>query len=102
MNKLILTYALIIRQNNLKLSRIGSHPLENFFGRIRNLCKNFDSFENFLRCTIKTFTNLSITRKHNLSNKVQNRINVAGTQIDEHTGWFNINDTLCPYFNAAL
>ena len=102
LNTLLITYSLILKQDSIKLSRIGSHPLENFFGHIRILCKNFDSFENFLRCTIKTFSNMSITQKYNIQSDIKNRLNVAGAHIDDKTGWFNIDDELCSNLNVVI
>lgn len=102
LNTLLITYSLILKNNSIKLSRIGSHPLENFFGHIRILCKNFDSFENFLKCTIKTFSNMSITQKYNISSNIKGRLNVAGTHIDDKTGWFDIDDELCSNLNVVI
>ena len=33
---------------SLSLTRLGTHCLENYFGNVCNLCKDFDSYENIL------------------------------------------------------
>ncbi|KAK8899751.1 hypothetical protein M9Y10_002073 [Tritrichomonas musculus] len=38
----------IAQQSSIGLDRLGTHCLENFFGNVRDLCKNFDSYENIL------------------------------------------------------
>ena len=60
LNSIIGTYYLTQNSNVISLNRIGSHPLEDFFGHIRSLCKDFDSYENFINCTVKSYENFII------------------------------------------
>lgn len=95
MNTVLISYSLIKNRDNIGLNRIGSHPLENYYGQIRGLCKNFDSYENFIRCSIKIFENLIIRNEFKLNQLVKNRINVAGTKIIEDSGKIIFTYTMC-------
>ena len=81
LNTIIFKYSLLLKYKDIALNRVGSHPLENFFGNIRSLCKNFDSYENFVKYSIKTYENLTICKKYNIKNKVESRINTAGVKL---------------------
>lgn len=110
MNTIILTYASMQRYDTICLNRVGTHPLENFFGNVRFICKNFDSFENFVRCSIQTYINNMIKNKFNIIQKVKNRINVAGIIIYPNLGSIEIDEKQCSdvdvffnvFFNANI
>lgn len=91
----------MISRDKIKLNRIGTHNLENFFGRVRMICKNFDSYENFLCSIVKTLINSKINKKYNLNCKVRNRINVAGATITNESGWLNYDDLICDEIGIA-
>ena len=101
LNTIILTYSIMISRDKIKLNRIGTHNLENFFGRVRMICKNFDSYENFLCSIVKTLINSKINKKYNLNCKVRNRINVAGGTITNESGWLNYDDLICDEIGIA-
>lgn len=102
MNTLIITYSIIKNCDDVALNRIGSHPLENFFGLIRGFCHNFDSFENFIRCSIKAHENLVLRNRFNIKQIVKKRINVAGEKIEKNSGILEFNENICSSINVFL
>ena len=85
MNTTLFTYSSIHKYESVCLHRIGSHPIENYFGNIRFICRNYDNFENFVRAAIQTFTNMIIKSKFQIIQKVKNRINIAGINLKSAT-----------------
>ena len=102
MNTIILTYSLLMNYDEICLNRIGSHPIENFFGHIRIMSKNFDSFENFILSTIRSQENMMICNKYNINNSIKKRINIAGVKMCPNSGWFDINEEICNVQNIAV
>lgn len=49
LNTIIITYSLMIESDSIALDKIGSHPLENYYGHVRIMSYNFDSYDNFVR-----------------------------------------------------
>lgn len=90
-----MTYSIINKTKEVNLNRISRHPLENYFGQIRTICRDFDSYENFLICSTQAFFNIIFKNELNISQKIKKRINVAGICIDEDSGWLNFDQTKC-------
>lgn len=99
MNTLIITYSIIKNYDNVALNRVGSHALENFFGLIRGYCKNFDDFENFIRCSIKAHENLVLRNKFHIQQIIKKRVNIAGEKINNNSGYIDFDENLCSEFN---
>ena len=95
MNTTLFTYSSIYKYEPVCLHRIGSHPVENYFGNIRIICRNYDSFENFVRAAIQTFTNMSIKSKFQIVQKVKNRINIAGINLMPNFGSVEFDENIC-------
>lgn len=95
MNTTLFTYSSIYKYEPVCLHRIGSHPVENYFGNIRFICRNYDSFENFVRAAIQTFTNMSIKSKFQIVQKVKNRINIAGINLMPNFGSVEFDENIC-------
>ena len=102
MNSLVITYCLINTFDDLCLNRISSHPLENFFGQMRILCRDFDSFENFLRCSVKAYMNINLMNNFNYNPSIKKRINAAGIKITKDSGDMNFYELNCLSEKAAL
>lgn len=99
MNTTLFTYSSIHKYESVCLHRIGSHPIENYFGNIRFICRNYDSFENFVRAAIQTFTNMIIKSKFQIIQKVKNRINIAGINLTPNFGSVEFDENLCSIAN---
>ncbi|KAK8843058.1 hypothetical protein M9Y10_025248 [Tritrichomonas musculus] len=102
MNTLIITYCLINTFDDLCLNRISSLPLDNFFGQMRILCRDFDSFENFLRGSVKAYMNINLMNNFNYTPSIKKRINSAGIKITKDSGDMNFYELNCLSENAAL
>lgn len=106
MNTIVLTYSSMTKYDTICLNRVGNHPLKNFFGNVRFICKNYDSFENFVRCAIQTYINSLITNRFNIIQNVKNRINIAGVSIYPNFGSIEIDESQCSdidvFFNVFI
>lgn len=100
MNTIILSYCIIKNYDNVRLNRIGSHPIENFFGQVRGFCRNFDDYDNFVRCSLKAFENIILRNKYNIKQVVKKRINVAGEKINNEYGTIEYDSEICSEFNV--
>ena len=65
----------------IAFDRHGTHCLEQYFGNVRSMCNDFDSYKNIIKNCVKTLINNSINVKYNLKNIIYGRINMAGAKM---------------------
>lgn len=102
LNTVIITYSLMIKLDEIALDRISSHPVENYFGYVRMMSHDFDSYDNFIRIAVDSIMNLILCNKLQIHQKVKGRINIAGAKVDEESGLYDIDDELCEDLNVVL
>lgn len=102
LNTVIITYSLMIESDEIALDRISSHPLENYYGHVRIMSSNFDSYDNFVRIAVDSVMNLILWNKLQILKKVKGRINIAGSKIDDKCGLYDIDDNICEDMNVVL
>lgn len=84
-----LTHFIIIHKflGQISLGRLGTHPLENFFGYLRGLCRSDDQIDNFLRQIVKACILKEIDQLLDIHKDINKRLNVSGVKI--MSGEFN-------------
>mgnify|MGYP001107922620 CR=1 FL=1 len=91
----------MIKLDEIALDRISSHPVENYFGYVRMMSHDFDSYDNFIRIAVDSIMNLILCNKLQIHQKVKGRI-LAGAKVDEESGLYDIDDELCEDLNVVL
>lgn len=91
----------MIKYDDIALDRISSHPLENYYGHIRIMSYNLDSTENFVRVAVDSIMNLVLLNKLQIHQKIKGRINIAGAKINDKSGLYDIDDSLCEDINVV-
>lgn len=71
----------IAQQSSIGLNRLGTHCLENFFGNVRNLCKNFDSYENILSNVAHSIISNNFLYDVGRISRNKKRLNEGGARI---------------------
>ena len=95
-----MTYSILIDYDDVSINRIGSHCIENFFGHVRGICKDFDSYENFVRCSVLAYTNIILRSKFNIKFMIKKRLNIAGAKIFKDSGDIDFDEKKCSEFNV--
>lgn len=65
----------------ISLGRLGTHPLENFFGYLRGLCRSDDQIDNFLRQIAKACILKEIDHLLDIHKDINKRLNISGVKI---------------------
>jgi hypothetical protein len=73
---------------DLALDRIGSHPVENFFGHLRRVTENVNTYEHMLSCIAKTKLMKEALTRLKADNGIRSRSNVGGVKLTEHDDEF--------------
>ena len=81
MNATFTTAVLLQRFENVALDRIGTHVLENFFGNVRMMCCNYDSYTHIISSCAKSVIINKITSHYNIKYKVTGRVNIGGVKV---------------------
>lgn len=95
----------MFKTQNISFSRVGTHNIENFFGKIKLLSHFNYSYDNFLRAVINTILVNRICFNLNYKIKIRERINEAGAYVKEDTllsknhGEFNFEIIFVNLFN---
>lgn len=71
----------IAQQSSIGLDRLGTQCLENFIGNVRNLCKNFDSYENVLSNVAHSIISNNFLYDVGMISRNKKRLNEGGARI---------------------
>lgn len=66
----------------ISLSRLGTHPLENFFGYLRSLCRSNDMIDNMIRQICKACILKEIDSKLLIQKNINKRLNFGGVKVN--------------------
>lgn len=77
---------------DIGLDRLETHFLEQYFGKVRSMCKGFDSFENIIKNCVKTLHIMSIYKKYNLNNTTHGGYNMFENENNEAIHICSVND----------
>ena len=67
--------------DEIALNRFSTHPLENFFGQLRVLCRFKHSYDNILKKAAQTVVIKQGKRDLGISDWIAKRVNVAGQRV---------------------
>lgn len=66
------------------MDRMSTHPLENFFGLLRVLCRYRHSYENISDKIAKTHFIRNARHELGITNTISKRVNIAGQRVETH------------------
>ena len=81
MNATFVSAVALTKFDEIALDRIGTHVLENFFGKIRYMCDNYDSWQHILSATAKAQMISQISAHYHINFMVQGRVNIGGVKV---------------------
>lgn len=61
----------MVKSDEIALDCISSHPVENYFGNVRMMYHDFDSYDNSIRITVDSIMNLILCNKNQINQKVK-------------------------------
>lgn len=66
---------------DVSLDRVGTHVLENYFGHVRYMCRNYDSYQHILSACAKAIIIEAFAKKYHIQYHVKGRINIGGVNV---------------------
>lgn len=82
-----------VEGEEIALDRFSTHPLENFFGQLRVLCRFKHSYSNILKKAAQTAIIKQMKHELGISDWIAKRVNVAGQRITIPTTHPSVQDT---------